>query len=455
MPTPILLFNYALSQSHAAASRSRHSDRLLPLLLILSSSTSFEQWQHGNSVTNDTLPLEHLVAEEFKHHLVRLKTTLSKPNPLHHFPTIEPCRTIDIQHIVACNSNQASWGLSQTQAHEWHVAPSGVVLGLFDTALQLRRALLRSLLSPTTVVATTTASNDHGLAIKDMQKHVAVVADLFAQWSSTQEARNAARHCRHALQECGAVLHRSARHKQWLRQCATFREMQVFASKEEGTQALKPGDWFVVGSSNDMYRMSTLLDHTAERMGEKEAHKEGWRRPNGGGGGGSGSGNSGGSGSGNNRGNGSSTSTDCNAFHAIESVRAAIRKASLDMLDPHPSHTSAMATASMKTCTTKLSVLLHNLECLCGRARALSPSVWLFTCTDDGTHFQEYNVLIVTEWYCHQDQLRSDWPREAVVYECVLPHVGEWGENGVLLCILAQEEAQHVVEYHCRFSCGK
>ena len=237
MPAPILLFNYALSQSHAAASRSRHSDRLLPLLLILSSSTSFEQWQHGNSVTNDTLPSEHLVSEEFKHHLVRLKTILSKPNPLHHFPTIEPCRTIDIQHIVACNSNQASWGLSQTQAHEWHVAPSGVVLGLFDTALQLRRALLRSLLSPTTVVATTTASNDHGLAIKDMQKHVAVVADLFAQWSSTQEARNAARHCRHALQECGAVLHRSARHKQWLRQCATFREMQVFACKEDGTQA--------------------------------------------------------------------------------------------------------------------------------------------------------------------------------------------------------------------------
>ena len=249
MPTPILLFNYALSQSHAAASRSRHSDRLLPLLLILSSSTSFEQWQHGNSVTNDTLPLEHLVAEEFKHHLVRLKTTLSKPNPLHHFPTIEPCRTIDIQHIVACNSNQACWGLSQTQAHEWHVAPSGVVLGLFDTGMQLRRALLRSLLSPTTVVATTTASNDHGLAIKDMQKHVAVVADLFAQWSSTQEARNAARHCRHALEECGAVLHRTARHKQWLRQCATFREMQVFASKEEGTQALQPGDWFVGGQA--------------------------------------------------------------------------------------------------------------------------------------------------------------------------------------------------------------
>ena len=309
-----------------------------------------------------------------------------------------------------------------------------------------------------------------------MQTRTNACIALFDQWIGTAEAREATRYVRQTIQHSGAVLHRRNAATQRLAKIAAFREMKMYATKKEGLEGCAPGDWFYCQSAQCIYWVSTLLEQTAEKVTLQEAHAKEWRVPDSVGGDSvlSGSGSSSQSSSSSSSSSSSKNAEDTTvetsnsssaAFSAVECVRSAVRASSLSILNQNGSavRASSVAKASMKTCNTKLSVLLHNLECCCGNAMLLSVGTWLFSSMNGGasdgnrksscncTDHPHFNILVVKGWYSRKDDIRSEWPAGAVVYECVLPAIGEWDRHGALVVVLTTEDSQHNVDYFCRF----
>ena len=60
-----------------------------------------------------------------------------------------------------------------------------------------------------------------------------------------------------------------------------------------------------------------------------------------------------------------------------------------------------------------------------------------------------HNVLVISSWNVQQQDVRSGWPADALVFETLLPEVAGWGEGGVLLAVACSRDNQGQVDYHC------
>jgi hypothetical protein len=430
-----LILNFAFSLPSSLPTQLR-SDHLLSLLLLLTGQES-----KVCTTVKSMTPSQHIISEEFKHCLSACARECSSvDSKLHLSCSPDAELTTDIDEFLS-----AELGLSCGTYHS-KSSPTGVLLGLFDSAMQLRKT--HTLVDSASLEKIT--FNNQVLILRNLRKHSSLLSKTFQQWliECTSEVPIISKMCRNTMQKCVAILDREAAHRVWLAKLASFRDMKVFKTKNEGVKCCEPGEWFCI-SRKDIYRMSMLLQNTAEKLTKTEAHKERWKIPdcmyfsgklhdtdivgcaNG---------------------NSDIDRDSDSTFQCIECVRAAVRNAEMCITMTHPLKISAIAKSSMKTCTTKLSVLLHNLECCCGSAILLSSSKWLF---DNNYSLHTGFYVLVVKDYCKND-LRAEWPSTAVLYECVLPKNGkEWAEEGVLLVVFSKKESIHVVNYHRRFSFGQ
>jgi hypothetical protein len=278
--------------------------------------------------------------------------------------------------------------------------------------------------------------------------------------------------------------------EEWQAKRAAFREMTVVRSRAEGLEFCEEGEWFFVVHSAEsetneseresvlvtkkekrnekrnigiVYRVSELLESTAERSTEKRGYQEKWRLAD------------------NCIETENAPSKEENtvdddaeeedAFVMIERVRKLIRFSNMEILEggfDKKKNISHVALASMTSCTTKLSVLLHNLEyctepagdCAGGASgmresesgttvSMFLPSLYFF---EFGKSHPHHHVLIVRGWYKHAQEVRSSWPSDASVYECLLPESGGWGNGGVLVVIFRRHDVKSCADYHHRFS---
>ena len=448
MSTPSHLYlNFALSLASCSRPPIR-SDHQLALLLLLSSYWSFPATDH-NTLT--PTPFEHILTEELRHQVDETVAELKAHDPTQHVLVSEH-PSEEISRFLA--NSEHGFGLSNVKENEWQHCPWGILLGLYDSAHEVATS---SMLIPRDDVEDLSL-NSRLLAVRNMRRCSTKLCDIFQQFChAVTKAKNAMYLVREAMNTTKAVQCGESNEKEWQTKRATFREMSVVRSREEGLKVCAASEWFVCISvtadesesvaenkqkQGVVYRVSELLSNTAERSTEKQGFQEQWRLPD------------------NCTTAEETAGMDVNgkqeeeeeeeeeeSFVVIENVRKAIRLANLEILEGSlPTKVSQVAIASMTLCTTKLSVLLHNLDYCCSQPSEVcqfSPSLY---------YFKKLGVLVIRGWAQVCEEVRSAWPSDASVYECLLPASGAWGKGGALVVIFRRHGVQSVVDYHHRFS---
>ena len=446
MSTPSHLYlNFALSLASCSRPPIR-SDHQLALLLLLSSYWSFPATDH-NTLT--PTPFEHILTEELRHQVDETVAELKAHDPTQHVLVSEH-PSEEISRFLA--NSEHGFGLSNVKENEWQHCPWGILLGLYDSAHEVATS---SMLIPRDDVEDLSL-NSRLLAVRNMRRCSTKLCDIFQQFChAVTKAKNAMYLVREAMNTTKAVQCGESNEKEWQTKRATFREMSVVRSREEGLKVCAASEWFVCISvtadesesvaenkqkQGVVYRVSELLSNTAERSTEKQGFQEQWRLPD------------------NCTTAEETAGMDVNgkqeeeeeeeeSFVVIENVRKAIRLANLEILEGSlPTKVSQVAITSMTLCTTKLSVLLHNLDYCCSQPSEVcqfSPSLY---------YFKKLGVLVIRGWAQVCEEVRSAWPSDASVYECLLPASGAWGKGGALVVIFRRHDVQSVVDYHHRFS---
>ena len=442
MSTPSYLYlNFALSLASCSRPPLR-ADHQLALLHLLSSYWSFPATDH-NTLT--PTPFEHILTEELRHQVDETVAELKAHDPTQH--VLVPEHPSEEISCFLANSEHG-FGLSNVKENEWQHCPSGILLGMYDSVHEIATS---SLLIPRADVEDLSLSS-RLLAVRNMRRCSTKLCDIFQEFCHTVTAKNVMYLVREAMNTTKAAQRVENNENEWQTKRATFREMSVVHSREEGLKVCAASEWFVCISASGsvaenkqkqgvVYRVSELLSNTAERSTEKQGFQEQWRLPD------------------NCTTAEETAGMDVNgkqqqeeeeeeeSFVVIENVRKAIRLANLEILEGSlPTKVSQVAIESMTLCTTKLSVLLHNLDYCCSQPSEVcqfSPSLY---------YFKKVGVLVIRGWAQVCKEVRSAWPSDSSVYECLLPASGAWGKGGALVVIFKKHGVQSVVDYHHRFS---
>ena len=437
-PIPHTLFNFALSLSSPSA---LYPDQLLALLLFLTKKWTLPPTTHEEATEESVTTTENLK------HLVQLCRDVLLKHPLAtHF--IENTIVPDISLGLACDAKNA-----------WTKTTTGLLLGYFDTARYQVQTMTTTMLPIAKVHEVTL--NSKVLAVRTMQARSSALVKMFEEFvqaAATTSARKALKQIRLSISVSTAEMDRTLAKQKKEELRLTFTPMVIVATKEEGLEACGPSEWFYCQET--VYRVSEFLAGTCEKATVKQAHRERWRVPDdvvyeekevdmglmkvadGGGGGG---------------GKEDNERSRMHVFEMIVNVRKAIQQANLEIVCGSSSRVSSAATKSMVKTTTKVSVLLHNMEVACQvEAVLLSSLTWMFECeSSTGSSTTTTVVVVFCNWHERKEDIRESWPSIGVVYEVLLPELGGWGEHGTLVVVFRTRDVKHVLNYHQRFSlCG-
>tara|TARA_B100000780_G_C21086063_1_gene437535 strand:+ start:186 stop:1562 length:1377 start_codon:yes stop_codon:yes gene_type:complete len=440
---PYLFLNFASSLS--SAPNSIRSDQQLLLLLLLS-----KRYNWPTTFSNDATVSSVKLTEELQHQIHLCIQEFTTHHPAQHLQDSSPSLTKFLKFLlsnVEGDGDDDGWGLSNCNNSDncWQHCSSGLLLGFFDSIRELVQSMQ---LLPETMVGGFTLKPQM-LAVRSMQLHATDLLVIFKKWSATAEARDSFSLVREKVKENGVILQQAIAQSEWIAKRLTFRAMLVFETKEQGVSICVPTEIFYCSTTKEIYRVSELLDNTCEKIMLSQAHMEKYRIPE-------------------NHvsknlkeetaGLENHASGNMRAFEIIEQVRKVVRNASLEIIlsssstcpkSKNNNYYYDTAIKSMHNNTTKVSVLIHNMEAVyCGSVILLSKQIWLF---ETSLQYPDHSVLIVANWLEQKSDVRCAFPSEAIIYEITLVDLS-WGKSGTLVAIFRKKDVQHVIDYHRRFS---
>lgn len=149
-----------------------------------------------------------------------------------------------------------------------------------------------------------------------------------------------------------------------------------------------------------------------------------------------------------------------NAFEIIEKIRSCIHRSTFELTPGKPAigkDFAALNATFEVMASGKLLCLLKNLAASLDRGiccTVLSSSQWFFhhdfNSASSNSKGSEHNVLVVSNWDNQKSDVRCSWPRDALIYEVVLPEVVGWSKGGVLVAVACSRDNRSAASYHCR-----